>query len=192
MTSISVSTSSQKGERGNSRRQLSGGPQTSHGCIYRHKLKARTPSRVANPKVLRRSNYDKALIIVLLIVKVCSTFHRPPPSGLQPFGKGGAGKEADARRGASFSVHGCIFPSALMLFYTTSQVLQHLRPFPSLHSLSFPPLLRVRFLPGNRRAGRQERARTQSSETLAGPRRWWFEIATGPSRGGPFRSNTPS
>ncbi|CAB1102636.1 unnamed protein product [Ectocarpus sp. CCAP 1310/34] len=30
-----------------------GGTQVSHACIYRHKLKGRTPSRVANPKARR-------------------------------------------------------------------------------------------------------------------------------------------
>eukprot|EP00752_Nemacystus_decipiens_P009877 g8812.t1 len=42
-----------QGERENSRRQMSRGSQASHGCIYRHKLKARTPSRIANPKARR-------------------------------------------------------------------------------------------------------------------------------------------
>eukprot|EP00903_Cladosiphon_okamuranus_P021790 g20036.t1 len=42
-----------KGVRGSSRRELSRGAQASHGCIYRHKHKARTPSRIANPKARR-------------------------------------------------------------------------------------------------------------------------------------------
>lgn len=40
-----------KGVRGGARRGLSWGGEASHGCIYRHKHKASTPSRFANPKV---------------------------------------------------------------------------------------------------------------------------------------------
>lgn len=48
------------------------------------------------------------------------------------------------------------------------------------------------FCLGSRLVGRQERARTPSWPIPAGPRQWWFELATGRNSGALFPSSTPS
>ncbi|CAM9877413.1 unnamed protein product, partial [Scytosiphon promiscuus] len=50
-----LETGGTKDVRRGARRELSWDPQASHGCIYRHEQKSRTPSHIANPKARRPS-----------------------------------------------------------------------------------------------------------------------------------------